>query len=157
MGRDTIPTAIKKLTGKPGRGINHNEPKPLKSLAGDPPPWLNDEAKKLYVIYGERFYRLGLLTESDLDALACLANAMAMHQMCSKLVHIEGVSVEKFTKNGDSYQAKNPNCGTSKEYFSMAMKLMGKFGMTPSDRANLVADVPEDQDTFGAGSKRDKS
>lgn len=145
MGRKTIPTHLKLITGNPGkRRIPTGEPMPERVLPA-PPPFLSDEAKVEWGRISEELYRLDLLTGIDRASLAAYCQAYGRWAQAEKAIakmaerdELTGGLMIK-TTNGNAIQ--NPLVGTAHKAASDMVKYAAEFGMTPSARARLAIDA----------------
>lgn len=124
-GRPPKPTALKLLQGNPGkRRIPKGEPKP--KIGAEAPAWLGKRARKFWDNLAPQLVGIRVLTEVDAQALAVL---------CTLLVE---------------FQMKARAGQTSVTLASEIRAYLGRFGMTPSDRAKVQV-VPEGEaDPFDA-------
>jgi P27 family predicted phage terminase small subunit len=147
------PSAVKKLIGteRPDRA-NPDEPKPpLVEIGAQPPSWMTDKLARAYwrelvpILSGAR-----MLALTDTTALAILAKAYGRWR-----------SLEDFLdKNGETYDSKakvgkpakdeaiapatqmlrpRPEVAMRDKAEDRLVFLLGKFGMTPSDRTRVAA------------------
>lgn len=122
-GQRPKPTALKLITGNPGkRPINAQEPQ-YPPCATDVPEWLGDAAQAHWRRLAPMLSRSGVLKESDRDLLATYCATFAEY--------VEAV------RGG----------GASMAMVGQLRQLMGELGLTPSARARIVADkLPETPD-----------
>lgn len=138
------PEAIRKLdgnTGKRGHGIHDREdPKgtPILDKELQPPEWLENHAVALWNLLAPHLIVTKLLTENDVPAFAIMCNEYDIYRHCIELVEKQGYSVE----NG-SQVIPNPFLTIKNKAFSNMEKLMGKFGLTPADRAKIGLNMHE--------------
>lgn len=112
-GRPPKPTALKLLTGNPGRRkLNESEPQPLGKAK--PPDWLSLEARKLWDTYAPRYEAMRTLTDADELAFANWMILQAKIAICER----EGEPV-------------------SNETLSKALAYATQFGGTGSGRARI--------------------
>lgn len=144
-GRKPKPTAIKELTGNPGkRPLNQNEPQPPREIP-QCPRHLNAEAKKEWHRIVKDLHTAGLFTKVDRPALAAYCQAYGRWVMAEKkLAGLEDMVDE--TPNGMRVQSV---------YLQIANKAMDQmrrflveFGMTPSARSRVTVQMPEEMDEF---------
>jgi len=143
-GRPPIPTTLKVLRGNPGkRDIPKDEVKP-KPLMPDMPSFIKGEAKKEWERIAPKLEALGLLTEIDGSALAdyCVSYAhwVECETFLAKLSHDkEGNFNGAMFKTPTGYMQQLPQVSMSLRYQKEMRDALSKFGMTPSDRAGLIA------------------
>ncbi len=98
-GRKPKPTAIKELTGNPGkRALNRREPKPESRLPA-PPAYLSAEERKTYRRLGRMQVEVGVMTAVDATALALLAVPLARFWDAKKQVDKLGAVVKTAIPN----------------------------------------------------------
>jgi P27 family predicted phage terminase small subunit len=143
-GRKPKPTALKKLTGNPGkRALNHNEPKP----DGTPkcPPHLDKAARAEWKRVATDLKRLGMLTSMDRAALAAYCSAWSRWIAAEQSIAKFG-TVIKSPKSG--YPIQNPYVGIANTALDNIRKFGVEFGLTPSSRSRLNVDTTPPADSF---------
>ena len=136
-GRKPKPTALKVLEGNPGgRPLNPNEPKPAKKALRCP-AWLEDEAKKEWKRMGKTLEQMGLLTEMDMAAFAGYCQAYARWKEAEEFITQHGTIV----KTPSGYWQQVPQVSIAQTYLKMMQKSAEQFGLTPSSRSRIVADI----------------
>lgn len=137
-GPTPTPNAIKMLEGTyrehvHGGGVRAPDGLPAK------PDWLSEAAS---AVWDERIAELrdvpGLLSSVDGPALAAYCFAWARLHEAQALLDANGSLVCVGEKGGE-YQ--HPAIGIQSKALEMIAKIGAKFGMTPSDRANLKPSV----------------
>lgn len=129
------PTALKKLRGNPGkRKLNSAEPQPhIGSRTPSVPDWLSDGARDIWHRYARTLWELQLLTEIDVLAFGAFCEWMALY--IKAMGRINDGYVDQTTESG--YRAQDPWVSIASNAWNHASKIMGLFGMTPSDRSKL--------------------
>jgi P27 family predicted phage terminase small subunit len=139
QGRKPKPTAIKLLEGNPGkRALNHAEPKPRVVLPR-PPEHLSDEEKVQWKLKVKELYPLGLITTIDTDALAMYCVIFVRWLKAEKMVREKGEIIK--TAAGNIIQ--NPYLSIANRALEQLNKLGAEFGMTPSSRSRVKADLAD--------------
>ena len=143
------PTALKKLAGNPGkRALNPAEPKPP---TPDRPPYaprhLNDDAKKEWRRMVKVLMGMGLYTEADQAALAMYCQAWGRWIHAERMVEEDG-EVLVSSETGNYYQ--NPWFHVANKAWDQMLRMLGRFGLSPADRARLPIAAPEEQDELAA-------
>jgi P27 family predicted phage terminase small subunit len=150
-GRPPKPTALKLLTGNPGkRPLNGSEPQPL---ATPPvcPDFLPADAKAKWAELAPELSRLGLLTVVDGEALACLCSAWADFKAATETIAKEGryqlVGGWPVEVKGDDGEVRTEVRGGQLQphpalaQHARAMKAIKEFaalfGLEPSSRSRL--------------------
>jgi P27 family predicted phage terminase small subunit len=157
-GRKPKPTHLKLVTGNPGkRALNPAEPKPA-SLIPDPPAELSADALDEWEKISRRLLAAGIVTAIDRAALAAYCQAYgrwvqaerALAEMAKRDLITSGLLIK--TTNGHAIQ--NPLVGTANKAMSDMVRYAAEFGMTPSARsrvrANLHGDEKDPADQFFA-------
>ena len=136
-GRKPTPTAIKELEGNPGkRKLNDKEPKPEKK-APSCPKWLVPEAKKEWRRLAKKMELMGVLTEVDMAAFAGYCQAYARWKEAEEFITQHGTIV----KTPSGYWQQVPQVSIAQTYLKMMQKSAEQFGLTPSSRSRIVADI----------------
>ena len=135
MGRPAKPTAVKRLTGNPGkRPLNEREPQPRRALPPCP-RWLSKAAKAEWRRMAGELYDAGVLTTVDRAALAGYCTAFARWQEAEVVVNAKGMVVK--TVNGNLIQ--NPYLAIANRAMDDMRRFAVEFGMTPASRTRVVA------------------
>ncbi|MCZ7414302.1 phage terminase small subunit P27 family [Streptomyces sp. WMMC897] len=156
-GPSKTPTKLALLRGvdksNPQR-INRDEPQPD---VGDlePPAWLDPEALEVWDQYAADLTDKGVLTAWDLETFANLCDAVVRRRRAAAALAAEGEVIDApvFNKNGDetgTRRGKNPWCLVLDSADAQVRSYATRFGLTPSDRAQLAIKPPES----GAGAER---
>ena len=133
-GRRPQPTALKLLRGNPGkRKPNPREPKPPPVSTLDPPPWLHTEAQGEWRRLAPMLGRLGVLTESDVDALAAYCEAFITWKQATEQLRTKGLVV----KRKGAPPGLSPYLRIANAALAQMRALLVEFGMTPSARARV--------------------
>lgn len=139
QGRKPKPTALKRLEGNPGkRALNHAEPRP-KSAMPEPPEHLSDEEKAKWKLIVQELHSLGLVTKIDVDALAMYCTIFVRWIKAEKMVREKGEIIK--TAAGNIIQ--NPYLSIANRAIDQLNKLGAEFGMTPSSRSRVKADLTD--------------
>lgn len=147
-GRPTKPTALKLVTGNPGkRALNKKEPKPEDAnLAA--PRWLIPEAAAVWNEIAPTLGSTGLLTKVDVQMLAMGCVAIAQFRIAAKETASELVASKIVeNKDGDPIEIGlhvNPWLVAQSMSFKQAMAVFTQFGMSPAARSRLVVEKSED-------------
>lgn len=137
QGRKPKPTAVKLLEGNPGkRALNRAEPKP-RVVMPRPPEHLSDEEKIKWKAAVKELYPLGLITTIDKDALAMYCVIFIRWLKAEKMVREKGEIIK--TAAGNIIQ--NPYLSIANRALDQLNKLGAEFGMTPSSRSRVQADL----------------
>lgn len=141
-GRPPKPTAIKRLSGNPGkRPLNDREPK-FRQAIPRVPRHLNREARAEWKRVVYELHGAGLLTRIDRAALAAYCQAWSTWVLASKQVEDEGITLT--TEKG--YVYPHPAVGVRERAMEQMRRFMVEFGMTPSSRSRVKVEKPEEPD-----------
>ena len=145
-GRPPKPTAIKKLTGNPGkRALSKNEPQPERVIPAMPRGLLK-YARQFWKAHAERLGQLGLLTEADGGAFTMMATHYALARLA--LDDIQAYGLSRLDKNGAV--RKNPMLQVWRENSAAYLRYAQQFGLTPSARGRLNIPEPPAEDDYEA-------
>ncbi len=151
-GRKPKPTALKLLTGNPGkRPINKREPKPTPKAPGMPST-LSQEAKAEWRRVIAELDRIGIVTRVDRGALDAYCRAYARMVQADR--HVQQFGVVLLEETGHSFDGtaifvrpvKNPNCQVFKECAAIVRAFAAEFGLTPSARTRIEVPKADDAD-----------
>lgn len=144
-GRKPKPTALKLVTGNPGRRpLNKKEPKP-KRVIPSPPEHMSARAMAAWGALSTRLDRLGLLTELD---------ALALEQLCENYGEIlelraDIVANGRFqtvtTQSGDAMERVRPAATLLSDAERRFRAMMAEFGLTPSARSRVTPTTDDDR------------
>jgi P27 family predicted phage terminase small subunit len=163
-GRPPKPTALKVLTGNPGkRPLNDAEPQPS-TTPPKCPSWLSKVAKAEWKKLAPELSRLGLLTIVDEGSLAGYCSALAEFRAATEIIEAEG----RYVMVGGFYDeaAKEWRGGQMQPHPALiqlraawkAVKdFSALFGLDPSSRTRLsVKGAKKEEGTLKAfiGGKR---
>lgn len=144
MGRPRKPTALKHLENhRDKRPFSGAEPRPGGVESMKPPSWLSKRGRAVWRRVSPEVARMGLLTAADTDAFACWCQSVADYQEASEALDREGAVV----MNGPQY-APSPWHSIRAKALAGLVKLSGRFGMTPADRAGMCLAVAAELDEF---------
>lgn len=144
-GRPSRPKEVKQLAGeRPGR-VNDAVPDLPKLKLDDvirAPETLTDTAgaAEVWEYYAPGLARAQVLAEADVDMLAEFCKAVATARTASEYLASEGHVLLK--QNGDAYV--NPWHRIHKDAVNDMQRIAARFGLTPGDRARIVAPKPDD-------------
>lgn len=155
MANPPKPTALKVIQGTdkqhPER-VNHAEPQPP---SGDlvRPTWVLPRARKHWHRFLFSIRSMNVGTPVDAESLGTLCNALQEYIDATKEIAKYGLVVleHRYDKDGnvvgDSYKA-NPAVAARADSWRRANLMMQQFGLTPSSRAKLKVEKPEEEDEF---------
>lgn len=157
VGRKPLPTAVKVLTGNPGkRPLNDAEPMggPLELLP-DPPEWLGQYGEAEWYRTGPVLIHMGLLTEADVPLLETYCASFDLLIESRMDVKEHGMVIE-----GSRGPVRNPALAAIAQATTAIKGLAAEFGLTPSSRSRLK--LPGDDgesiaDILGIGGDEDVS
>jgi P27 family predicted phage terminase small subunit len=145
-GRKPKPTALKLLTGNPGkRRLPKGEPKPKRVIPA-PPEHMTARALTAWGSLATRLDRLGLLTELD---------ALALEQLCENYGEILELRADVadggrwqvvVTKQGGEMERARPCAMMLADAERRFRGMMCEFGLTPSARSRVTASGDDERD-----------
>jgi len=153
-GRKKTPTALHLLRGNPGkRKLNDREPKPT-ALAGDlpPPDWLDVSAQTEWRRIAPTLGRLGVLTETDADALAAYCEAFTTWKQATQRLRQFGMVVKRSKAEGE-LPVISPYVKIAHHAMGQMRAFLIEFGMTPSSRARIHTAAPAETPVSKWGGK----
>ncbi|WP_170321290.1 phage terminase small subunit P27 family [Acrocarpospora pleiomorpha] len=155
------PTNVRLLHGDRKDRVNVDEPVPA-DVEIKPPAWLAAAARSVWRQYAPDLQRTGVLTGWDVEAFAILCDAVVRRRAAVKALRVEGeiLRVPLLTKSGEYVRLppsgdpddelqngfegaiiwrrfRNPWLMVLSDADAQIMRWGGRFGMTPSDRAQL--------------------
>ena len=130
------PVALKKLTGtlRPSREPKRaptprrGRPRPPKSLTATARMYWSDLVKLLD--------SMRVMTVGDVTALTLLCEALGEWRAADDIVRAEGVVYESTTRSG-IMKRPHPAVAIRADAWRRVEKMLGKFGLTPSDRSRV--------------------
>ena len=135
-GRKPIPTALKLITGRKGRGINKFEPQPVKRMP-DPPVTLSLRAKSKWNEIAPMLMRMGVLTEADGLGLAVLCEAYSDYTEARATLKSEGWYYQTENAAGGIMWRAHPAVGVIQDSDRRIRAWLTEHGMTSASRARL--------------------
>jgi P27 family predicted phage terminase small subunit len=151
-GRTPKPTALKLITGNPGkRSLNKQEPDPTYLQDLTPPAWLPQFAAKVWDEIAPPLSAAKLLTEVDVPMLAKGCVAIAQYRLAtirlgealvleSEVIEEDGQPVKKAAQLNQWMVAQSMA-------FKQAMAILQQFGMSPAARSRVA--IQPQGDLFG--------
>lgn len=148
-GRKPKPTALKALTGNPGkRLLNASEP----AFTGTPrcPTWLNKIAKAEWRRIVAEMAALDMLRSVDTAALAAYCLAFARWRSAEEIVEREGQIhdepiLDKEGKVVGHKKKRHPATTVAREERAAMIKAAALFGFDPSSRSRLSVAPPREK------------
>ena len=148
-GRKPQPTALRVLRGNPRKhALNADEPTPTALENPPPPDWLGTEAQAEWLRLAPILGRLGLVTETDTNALAAYCEAWATWKHATQQIRKWGMVLK--TKDSDIPKV-SPYVKIAHNALLQMRGLLLEFGMTPSSRARMRTVEPRTPTTMPAG------
>lgn len=154
-GRKPTPTALKVLRGNPGkRRLNQDEPTPELAIDAVPPDSLTKPGKIEWRRLAPILGRLGMLTETDTDALVGYCEAYANWRQAQQKIHQFGMVIK--AKDPKQLPVISPYVRIAHNAMNQMRAFLVEFGMTPSSRSRIKV-TRRDQSTdkrkrfFGGG------
>ena len=145
-GRRPKPTALKLITGNPGRRVmNAKEPKPRRAIPACP-ECLDDAGKVAWSRLSALLDGMGLLTLADSYALERLADIYSEILQCRTVIQRDGRTYTVTTKEGSTLKKSHPAVNQLRAADAQFKSYMVEFGLTPSSRARVQTQAPDDDE-----------
>lgn len=150
-GPAKTPTQVAILHGYRKDRINTAEPKPAE-VEIKPPAWLDTSSRAVWRHLAPDLIRKGVLTGWDVEAFACWCDAVTRRRRAAVALRDDGEVIEMpvFNKNGEQTGfrvGKNPWTLVLNEADAQVQRIGARFGLTPSDRADLsIGEAERDPD-----------
>lgn len=151
QGRKPKPVELRVLHGTAARMAAAAVPKPRRKLPRCP-DYLTGEAAACWKRTAGELYDAGLLTVIDRDALALYCTVFARWREAEAMVAKKGLVVVTNVKRDDEGNVigggnyiQNPWLAVANKALEQMCKLEAEFGMTPSSRTRVKADLPKRQ------------
>ena len=157
-GRPPKPTALKEITGNPGkRPLNKLEPRFSGSVSC--PTWLTDEAKKEWKRVIAELDALGMVQSVDRASLSSYCQAWARWKSAEAIVSSEGQTFKEpvLDKQGSVVGHKvkrHPATIVARDERTSMLRSAALFGFDPSSRTRLSATTKPGEDPFEAFMKK---
>lgn len=151
-GRTPKPTALKLVTGNPGkRASNKQEPDPTYLQNLTPPAWLPPAAAEVWKELAKPLSDAKLLTEVDVPMLAMACVSISQYRYAVSRVG-DAMVKSKVEKDDDGKLVEvgehiNPWAMIQSMSFKQAMVVLREFGMSPSARSRVA--IQPQGDLFG--------
>lgn len=140
-GPRKTPTAILEARGSELVASRANELTPASAYNPDPPAWMNDVERGKWSEMTELLSALRVLTVNDLDALSRYCTTWALWLESRELCMERGMTIESGDKG---YMSNAPWFNQMVSCENILTKIGARFGLTPSDRADLnIPKVPD--------------
>jgi P27 family predicted phage terminase small subunit len=157
MARPPKPTALKVITGNPGkRSNNKQEPDPEYLMDLEPPVWLHASAKDVWNEVAPHLAAAKLLTQVDVQALAMGCIAIAQYRQAVRVTGDDLVKskvvLDEDEKPVAAGEHLNPWLIVQSMSFKQAMAIFQQFGMSPAARTRIA--IQPQGDLFGHGNSQ---
>ena len=142
-GRRPTPTALKLVTGNPGkRALNKKEPKP-KAKAPPCPAHLDANGKAAWKKLCALLGKMGVLTEADGLALERLCDCYSDILQCRELIERDGRTYTTTDQNSNTLIKNNPAVNQLRAADAQFKSYLVEFGLTPAARTKVNVDLPD--------------
>lgn len=140
------PTALKELSGNPGkRAINKGEPKPEKKIPSCP-QHLDENARKEWRRVTKELHALGLLSVVDRAALAAYCQNWSRWVKAEDELAKPTTNLVEVTDKG--YHHPNPWIGIANTSMKQMKIFLSEFGMTPASRSRVSVGSEAEDDPY---------
>ncbi|AWW40796.1 phage terminase small subunit P27 family [Streptomyces cadmiisoli] len=140
-GRFPKPSALKEITGNPGKGAINNEPVPPAGFP-DAPEWLDDIALREWERLMPILEKMGVITMADRNAVAAYCQSYSMYVKAVEDVNRNGFTVEGHR----GVTSKNPAVQVQRDSLDQMNRWGAKLGLSPVDRVRLSVAPTDDGD-----------
>lgn len=145
-GRPPKPTALKELTGNPGkRSLNKKEPA-LKAERPPCPKHLQGEARTEWNRVTKQLLDIGVVTKVDRAALAAYCQCWARWVQAEEAMRQPDFLMITTTDNG--YPVVSPWLNVANTAMKQMLRFLTEFGMTPSSRSRVDRIIEPDEDDY---------
>lgn len=132
------PTSLRQLEGDKSHRPQRPEAKPRSGArVPAPPAWLSPAGKRVWRRSAPGLHRLGLLTDSDVNAFAAYCREWATYLEASAAVAREGMVLRDIGSMGQAKAIAHPCVAVGNQALANAIRIGARFGLTPSDRVAL--------------------
>lgn len=138
-GPKPAPRHLKVLHGekRPSR-VNYREPQAPAEDEVVAPDFLDDDARAVWDRLAPTLRARSMLTIWDVDLFAVYCTAVTHHRRAARMVNADGVTV-----SGDGGRTvKHPAMQVLRDQAMILATLSGRFGLSPSDRAQIEMPAP---------------
>ncbi|UMP07544.1 phage terminase small subunit P27 family [Amycolatopsis sp. EV170708-02-1] len=137
------PTSLRILHGDRKDRINDAEPVPPAAEIV-PPEWLSEKGRAIWARLAPSMITRKILTAWDVDAFGVLCEALARYTVATALVNGSALLVP-----GGGGLVPNPALKVQADSERTFLTFAARFGLTPSDRQAIKAEVSADGGTSG--------
>ncbi len=139
-GRKRLPASVKEANGNPGhRPIQPDADFSSAGAIGEPPAWLDDEAKREFTRIVEALEDMDLLHSTDVGVLASYAVNYSRWVHAERRISTEGTVLLVEGSQGQSKHVKHPALMVSSDAQKQMIRAGALIGLNPVDRNRLSA------------------
>lgn len=140
MARPTKPTALKLITGNPGkRALPKHEPQ-FRQGVGQAPKTLDSVGVQCWKRLSALLDRTGVLTQPDEFALERLCDIYSEIQECRALIERDGRTYTTTGADGTALIKMNPAVTQLRAADTLFKAYLTEFGLTPAARSKVHAE-----------------
>lgn len=147
VGRKPKPTALKLVTGNPGKRPLPKKEAVVALSEPTPPAFLCDDAKVEWGRVCSALFAAGLMTELDRAALSAYCAAYGRWAQAERAINTmagkDGINAALLIKTKEGNAIQNPLVGIANKARADVVRFAAEFGMTPSARTRVTA-TPDD-------------
>ena len=136
-GRPPVPTALKRRRG--AAGPDAAEPRVAAGKVPPAPRNLGREERLAWVELRQLVNPLRVATQADLPAFTLLVEAMGVALRAAEVIRREGLTMIETGLKGQRYVRTRPEVGVLANFQKIVWYGLGRFGLTPADRARVVS------------------
>jgi len=145
-GRPPLPTNIKLLKGTLDRSRqNPKEPKVEPHIPG-PPEYFSDLERRAWGRFAQQLDPLAVASDADFAALEMLVVTFCHHLRLTATLREKPLTYATETMHGKAMLRTRPELTALGDVDRRLLVLLGRFGLTPADRARVVSEVGQGAD-----------
>ncbi|MCG3463114.1 phage terminase small subunit P27 family [Xenorhabdus bovienii] len=134
------------MRGNPSkRPINKNEPKPPTGVPPTP-KYFDKQGKYWFKRMAEELDALGVMSQLDAKALELLVEAYVEYRHHCDTLEQAGYTYPTTSATGDKIIKAHPAAVMKADAWKRLRAMLGEFGMTPSTRAKVNMNSPDQAD-----------
>ncbi|EKT55526.1 phage terminase small subunit P27 family [Providencia sneebia] len=147
-GPPKTPTHLQLVRGNPSkRPINKKEHKPPSGVPPTP-KYFDKQGKYWFKRMAEDLDALGVMSQLDAKALELMVEAYVEYRHHCDVLEEEGYTYNTTSMTGDIIKKAHPAVTMKADAWKRIRAMLGEFGMTPSARARVTINTPNDVDPF---------
>jgi P27 family predicted phage terminase small subunit len=151
VGRKRKPSSQREAEGNPGhRPIQPEADFSSAGAIGNPPAWLDEEAKREFSRVVKAVEDMDLLHSTDVGVMASYAVNYSRWIAAEKKIAAEGTVIEQIGSQGQSKSVKHPALMVSADAQRQMIRAGALIGLNPVDRNRLSASPKQLSNPFAS-------